>query len=34
MESITKNRQPIDTLKAMAARAFGPGLVPAGEERK
>jgi aminoglycoside phosphotransferase (APT) family kinase protein len=32
MESITKNRQPIETLKAMAARAFGPRLVPAGDD--
>jgi aminoglycoside phosphotransferase (APT) family kinase protein len=32
MESITKNRQPIETLRAMAARAYGPGLVPVGDE--
>jgi hypothetical protein len=32
MESITKNRQPIRILRAMAARAFGPDLVPAGDD--
>lgn len=32
MESITKNRQPIETLRAMAARAYGPGLVPADDD--
>jgi aminoglycoside phosphotransferase (APT) family kinase protein len=32
MESITKNRQPIETLRAMAARAYGAGLVPAGDD--
>jgi aminoglycoside phosphotransferase (APT) family kinase protein len=32
MESITKNRQPIGTLRAMAARAYGPGSVPPGED--
>jgi hypothetical protein len=29
MESITKNRQPLQTLRAMVARAYGPGQVPA-----
>ncbi len=29
MESITKNRQPPETLGAMVARAYGPGQVPA-----
>jgi len=29
MESITKNRQPEKTLRAMAERAYGPGQVPA-----
>jgi hypothetical protein len=29
MESITKNRQPEQTLRAMAERAYGPGQVPA-----
>jgi aminoglycoside phosphotransferase (APT) family kinase protein len=29
MESITKNRQPRQTLQAMVARAYGPGQVPA-----
>ena len=29
MESITKNRQPDQTLRAMAERAYGPGQVPA-----
>src|ERR1700683_1864021 len=29
MESITKNRQPLQTLQAMVARAYGPGQVPA-----
>ncbi len=32
MESITKNRQPDGTLRAMAARAYGPGQVPAAGE--
>jgi aminoglycoside phosphotransferase (APT) family kinase protein len=32
MESITKNRQPEETLRAMAARAYGPGQVPAAGE--
>ena len=32
MDSITKNRQPAETLRAMVARAYGPGQVPdAGE---
>jgi aminoglycoside phosphotransferase (APT) family kinase protein len=29
MESITKNRQPADVLRAMVARAYGPDQVPA-----
>jgi aminoglycoside phosphotransferase (APT) family kinase protein len=29
MESITKNRQTVQTLRAMVARAYGPGQVPA-----
>jgi aminoglycoside phosphotransferase (APT) family kinase protein len=33
MESITKNRQSAETLRAMVARAYGPQLVPdAGED--
>ncbi len=32
MESITKNRQPIDTLRAMAVRAYGPGSVGSGDD--
>src|SRR6266540_1789368 len=28
MESITKNRQPVETLRAMVARAYGPDQVP------
>ena len=32
MESITKNRQPVAILRAMAARAYGPDLVPAGDD--
>ncbi len=31
MESITKNRQPIETLRAMVVRAYGPGSVPPGD---
>jgi aminoglycoside phosphotransferase (APT) family kinase protein len=31
-ESITKNRQPVDVLRAMVARAFGPARVPEGGE--
>jgi aminoglycoside phosphotransferase (APT) family kinase protein len=31
MESITKNRQPLETLRAMAARAYGPGSGPPGD---
>jgi aminoglycoside phosphotransferase (APT) family kinase protein len=31
MESITKNRQPIETLRAMAVRAYGPAAVPSGD---
>ncbi|MEV7624613.1 aminoglycoside phosphotransferase family protein [Actinoplanes sp. NPDC089786] len=32
MESLTKNRQPVATLRAMAERAYGAGLVPAGDD--
>lgn len=32
IDSITKNRQPVDVLRAMTARAFGPGRVPEGED--
>ena len=32
MESITKNRQPPETLRAMVARAYGPGRVPAADQ--
>jgi len=32
MESITKNRQPIYTLRAMADKAYGAGSAPAGED--
>ena len=32
MESITKNRQPTEVLRAMVARAYGPSLVPAGDD--
>ncbi|MGN6794187.1 MAG: phosphotransferase family protein [Streptosporangiaceae bacterium] len=32
MESITKNRQPVEILRSIAARAYGPGLVPTGAE--
>jgi aminoglycoside phosphotransferase (APT) family kinase protein len=32
MESITKNRQPTAVLRAMVARAYGSGLVPAGDD--
>jgi aminoglycoside phosphotransferase (APT) family kinase protein len=32
MESVTKNRQPIETLRAMAVRAYGPGSVPSGDD--
>jgi aminoglycoside phosphotransferase (APT) family kinase protein len=31
MESATKNRQPMETLRAMAVKAYGPGAVPAGD---
>lgn len=31
MESITKNRQSLDTLRAMVARAYGPDAVPDGD---
>jgi len=32
MESITKNRQSVDTLRAMIARAYGADAVPAGDD--
>ncbi|WP_405847063.1 phosphotransferase family protein [Streptomyces sp. NBC_01518] len=32
MESITKNRQPVETLRAMAARAYGPEQVCDADE--
>jgi aminoglycoside phosphotransferase (APT) family kinase protein len=32
VESITKNRQPVTTLRAMVERAYGPEQVPAGED--
>ncbi|GLY29160.1 aminoglycoside phosphotransferase family protein [Kineosporia sp. NBRC 101731] len=32
MESITKNRQSPATLRAMTARAYGAGMVPAGDD--
>jgi aminoglycoside phosphotransferase (APT) family kinase protein len=32
MESNTKNRQPAETLRAMVAKAYGPGSAPAGED--
>lgn len=32
VESITKNRQSVDTLRAMIARAYGADLVPEGED--
>src|ERR1043165_8753179 len=32
MESITKNRQSPDTLRAMIAKAYGPEQVPAGDD--
>lgn len=31
MDSITKNRQSVDTLRAMVARAYGPDAVPDGD---
>ena len=31
MESITKNRQSLDSLRAMVARAYGPDAVPDGD---
>ena len=31
MESLTKNRQPVEILRAMAGRAYGAGLVPDGD---
>ncbi|WP_433825011.1 phosphotransferase family protein [Actinoplanes sp. CA-015351] len=32
MESITKNRQSLDTLRAMISRAYGPAQVPSGDD--
>jgi aminoglycoside phosphotransferase (APT) family kinase protein len=32
MESITKNRQPAETIRAMVARAYGPEQVPDADE--
>jgi aminoglycoside phosphotransferase (APT) family kinase protein len=32
MESITKNRQSMETLRAMVARAYGRGLAPPGDD--
>jgi aminoglycoside phosphotransferase (APT) family kinase protein len=32
MESNTKNRQPAETLRAMVAKAYGPGSAPAGDD--
>ncbi|XVV17208.1 phosphotransferase family protein [Actinoplanes sp. CA-131856] len=32
MESITKNRQSLETLRAMVARAYGPAQVPDGDD--
>jgi aminoglycoside phosphotransferase (APT) family kinase protein len=32
MESVTKNRQSLDTLRAMVARAYGADQVPAGDD--
>ncbi len=32
MDSITKNRQTPDVLRAMIARAYGPGEIPAGDD--
>lgn len=32
MESATKNRQPMHALRAMAAKAYGRGSVPAGDD--
>jgi aminoglycoside phosphotransferase (APT) family kinase protein len=32
MESNTKNRQPAETLRAMVAKAYGPGSAPSGED--
>jgi aminoglycoside phosphotransferase (APT) family kinase protein len=31
VESVTKNRQPVETLRAMAGRAYGADLVPDGD---
>jgi len=33
VESITKNRQPVETLRRMVARAYGRDRVPAGDDR-
>jgi hypothetical protein len=30
MESITKNRQPAESLRSMVARAYGPGQTDQG----
>src|SRR4051794_19981303 len=32
MESITKNRQSQDALRAMVERAYGPGQLPGGDD--
>ena len=32
MESVTKNRQPVKTLRAMVARAYGRDLAPTGDD--
>jgi aminoglycoside phosphotransferase (APT) family kinase protein len=32
MDSITKNRQPVETLRAMVGRAYGPGQAPADDD--
>ncbi|MBT0772063.1 aminoglycoside phosphotransferase family protein [Kineosporia sp. J2-2] len=32
MESTTKNRQPVGTLRAMVTRAYGPGQLPGDDE--
>ncbi|MBB2943659.1 aminoglycoside phosphotransferase (APT) family kinase protein [Actinoplanes lutulentus] len=32
MESITKNRQSLDTLRAMIGRAYGPAQLPSGDD--
>ena len=33
MESMTKNRHSVDTLRAMISRAYGPEQVPEGDDR-